>query len=996
MPPTSHPRGPFVGRDLELKALARLVGLGSDQLRGAGVVVGGDAGVGKTRLLSELVARAQEAGHTVLVGHCLDVGDSALPYLPFREMLDRFATAAPEVATALLEQHPAVSRLVPGRAARFDAEESLGGDGGGRTDRAGLFEGVVGGLRWLAERSPVLVVVEDLHWADASTRELLGYLFARREVGVAVVGSYRADDLHRRHPLRPALAEWLRLPGVSRELLAPLPTADVRSLVQTLVEAPVSEEQVRAIVSRAEGNPFFVEELTSATLSGEPGGLPLDLAELLLVRADRLDESTRTVVRAAAVAGRAVTHQLLAEVVELDATDLQLALRTAVEGSVLVAADTDGYAFRHALLAEAIYADLLPGERVRLHGAYARALASGALTGSAAELARHARAAGDPEMALDASVRAGDDAMAVAGWAEAAHHYEVALELAANRRTEGSAQLTAAVDIVALTEKASRAAAAGGDVQRAVALAQDQLARLPADTSAAQRARLLLTLAEAAILTDTQLDLLQLSGDALELAPTEPPSRLRARALTMHARANMDRRRNEVAGGWAKEALAMAAELGLVDLVADARTVLARLTERAGDPSASLAALEAAVLTARGAGELTAELRSQFSVGDLHYQLARWEQAGEAYRAAMECARATGHHWAPYGIDARVMASLVAYHRGEWDEADRLTDTSTESPPPLAWAVLTAAGLGPPAGRGEPKALSRLPELRRLWGSEGMIAVLAGGAAIDLYGDARDLAAALALHDEVVSTVGALWDNKQFQAQVRLSALALAQLAGASARTPLRERGALVDRGQVYRDTAVDVAAHALTTRHRLGLEIQAWQARVDAEHARLRWLAGVDAPSEDELLTSREHDVAAFERLGHVFELARSKARLAVVLRAVGRPDQAAEVAREATEVATRLRATPLLAELGASPARVARARTGESTRLLTDRELEVLGLVALGRTNREIAQQLFISTKTASVHVSHIMAKLGAGGRTEAVAVARSRSLLPGDEST
>jgi DNA-binding NarL/FixJ family response regulator len=148
--------------------------------------------------------------------------------------------------------------------------------------------------------------------------------------------------------------------------------------------------------------------------------------------------------------------------------------------------------------------------------------------------------------------------------------------------------------------------------------------------------------------------------------------------------------------------------------------------------------------------------------------------------------------------------------------------------------------------------------------------------------------------------------------------------------------------------------------------------------------------------LTSREHDVAAFERLGHVFELARSKARLAVVLRAVGRPDQAAEVAREATEVATRLRATPLLAELGASPARVARARTGESTRLLTDRELEVLGLVALGRTNREIAQQLFISTKTASVHVSHIMAKLGAGGRTEAVAVARSRSLLPGDEST
>jgi predicted ATPase len=310
---------------------------------------------------------------------------------------------------------------------------------------------------------------------------------------VALVGSYRTDDLHRRHALRPVLAEWLRLPGVSRQLLPPLPNDAVRSLVRALVEAPISEEQLRAIVARAEGNPFFVEELASATVQGEPGGLPLDLAELLIVRADRLEESTRAVVRAAAVAGRAVTHQLLAAVVEIDDQALQLALRTAVEGSVLVAADADGYAFRHALLAEAIYADLLPGERVRLHGAYARALASGALTGSAAELARHARAAGDLQRALDASVRAGDEAMAVAGWAEAAHHYEVALELAATHRTERPAESNPAVDVVALTEKASQAAAAGGDVLRAVALAQDQLARLPADTSAPQRARVLLT-----------------------------------------------------------------------------------------------------------------------------------------------------------------------------------------------------------------------------------------------------------------------------------------------------------------------------------------------------------------------------------------------------------------------------------------------------------------------------------------------------------------------
>jgi predicted ATPase len=157
-----------VGRDPELDTLARLVGLGFESPAGAAVVVGGDAGVGKTRLLSELVARARQAGHTVLVGHCLDVGDSALPYLPFREMLDRFLADEPVAAAALLERHPAVARLVPGADTPTDAMESTSGDPSGRTDRASLFDGMVACLRQLALHQPVLVIVEDLHWADPS------------------------------------------------------------------------------------------------------------------------------------------------------------------------------------------------------------------------------------------------------------------------------------------------------------------------------------------------------------------------------------------------------------------------------------------------------------------------------------------------------------------------------------------------------------------------------------------------------------------------------------------------------------------------------------------------------------------------------------------------------------------------------------------------------------------------------------------------------------
>jgi DNA-binding CsgD family transcriptional regulator len=177
-----------------------------------------------------------------------------------------------------------------------------------------------------------------------------------------------------------------------------------------------------------------------------------------------------------------------------------------------------------------------------------------------------------------------------------------------------------------------------------------------------------------------------------------------------------------------------------------------------------------------------------------------------------------------------------------------------------------------------------------------------------------------------------------------------------------------------------------------VGPEGQAWAARVQAEHARLRWLAGVEAPGEQELVASWAHAVSAFERFGHVFEVARSQARLAAVLRAVGRPADARSPADEARATARGLGAEPLVAELRTLGSAAA-ARRPEATRRdepLTPREHEVFLLVAQGRSNSEIARQLYISAKTVSVHVSNILAKLGASGRTEAVAVARRQGLL------
>jgi predicted ATPase len=394
VPAGTESRQPLQGRARELDLMAELVGLTGRPPRA--VLLGGDAGVGKTRLLAELVDRSGAAGRRALVGHCLDFGDSALPYVPFTEAFGRLAADAPDVLASLTEAHSALSHLQLGR-------RLMSGSGtwpAENLDRSDLFEAIHGALEDLAASRPLLVVVEDVHWADRSTRDLLTFLFTRSFRGpVAVVASYRSDDLHRRHPLRAAAAQWTRIPGVQRVLLDPLPDEDVRRLVRALPTGPLTgltEAEVHAIVRRAEGNAFFAEELVGAAGDSDEdrcSGLPVNLADLLLVRLDRLDDRGREVVRAASCAGRRVSHALLASVLTLADDQLDRAVRSAVEQNILTRVGDESYAFRHALLAEAVYDDLLPGERVRLHAAYTAALLSHRVDGTAAELARHALAA---------------------------------------------------------------------------------------------------------------------------------------------------------------------------------------------------------------------------------------------------------------------------------------------------------------------------------------------------------------------------------------------------------------------------------------------------------------------------------------------------------------------------------------------------------------------------------------------------------------------------
>jgi DNA-binding CsgD family transcriptional regulator len=791
------------------------------------------------------------------------------------------------------------------------------------------------------------------------------------------VASYRSDDLHRRHPLRRQVAEWARLRAVSRMQLGPLSDDSVRTLVAELVPGGLSETELADVVARAEGNPFFVEELTSA--AGSPGRwVPSDLADVLLVRLDRLDPPARQVVRAASAAGRRVAYDLLAAVAELDPVALEDGLRGAVEMNVLLA-ERGRYEFRHALLGEAVYDDLLPGERVALHRRYVAALQEGVAGGTAAELARHARLALDLDTALLASVEAGAEASRVGGPVEAAQHYEQALELLTDPRR--SAQVD--VDVSRIAVRAAEALQASGDPERAVKVLRQQLADLPPGAPPAARARMLSTLAHLLTITESTDDPVTASSDALALVP-DGDSGLRAVVLATHARVLADSGQVDAAEPVAVEALGLAERLDRPQLVAHVVTTISGLRKN-GSAEGLRAALRRAVEQAAASGELGSELRARYQLGRSFQDGGELEAAEEWFRSGMACGVAAGTPYAPYALEARWQLGQLLTATGRWDDAlDVLAPQGLV--PPIPRAMLAPLRLTIEMSRGADVA-AEARGLRMFWAREGAVAIHAAGVEIEAAGHRADAAAAAEAYAAVVDVLSSIW-RPYFSAQVRLAAQAAGALARIAPVLPAAERAAyssLVDG--LHRDGLEVVGRHGAAGDW--GVEGRAWTSRLEAEVLRFRWAAGVDVPEVGDLVAAWRAAEGAFTELGHVHEVARVRAGLAGILRASGDLAAARELGDLAREVAHRLGATRLLDELrdlGSTP--LGRGDAGSVA--LTPREQEILALVAEGRSNGEIARQLYISTKTVSVHVSNILGKLGAAGRTEAAAIARRRGLL------
>ncbi|WP_170225036.1 helix-turn-helix transcriptional regulator [Nocardioides albertanoniae] len=958
----------LIGRDADLKTLAGLVGIARAS-RGSHVLLAGDAGVGKTRLLRELRTRAVAEGREVLVGHCLDFGDSAEAYLPFTEILGQVTGALPEVVTQVADTHPALLRMAPvarllGGADTAD-QEAL--------DRGNLFAAIHALLERAAAKAPVLVLVEDAHWADQSTRDLLTFLFTRPFDGpVTLVVSYRADDLHRRHPLRRQLAEWTRLPSVERFHLGRLSDDDVRLLVGELAGDPDAGFDVESVVRRADGNAFFVEELVQAAGADE---LPWDLADLLLIRLEQLDATAREVVDTASAAGRDVSDELLEAVAGLDRTALDAGLRQAIERAILVSRDDGYYLFRHALLGEAVYDDLLPGERVRLHQRYVEALNRDLTTGNAAGLARHARLAGDHETALRAGIAAGDEAAATGGPDEASQHYQQAIALLAGR-SHSDDDTQRLVDLVV---KASDAMVAAGHADRAGKLAREQRESLPADAPGLWRAQLMTVEIETSFAYVNDVRVEALAEAAIAELPADAPPMVRARLLAAYARVLMIYRRHDDAEKAGREALALAEELGRTGLAAD---VAATLAGSWGRPSqAWIEPLREAVARAAKVGALHPELRARIQLGFALDAADRLDEAGENHRSAFELGVQRGVPWAPYAFDARIAWLGHLHTIGRWDDALALTDAY--GIPPALWPWLESKRLMIEQGRGADVG-AEARRLRPSWKQE--VATASESVPVEIRAAAHrgDVGGVIEAYDAGVEALTAGW-GEWFAAQARLSAIAVGAICVTIPALPVGERRQVTT--QV--DRIVAEGMRPVGPDRHWGLEGQAWSARLEAEGLRAHWLAGIEPPDQDNLVAAWRKSVTTFEAYPHVHELAWSRVRLAEVLRTGGDVAGARGLADLAREAGTQLGAQPLLDQLRTLGTTPQRSQTGSSDQL-TARESEILALVAAGRSNGEIGKQLFISTKTVSVHVSNILGKLGASGRTEAAAIGRRRGLV------
>jgi DNA-binding CsgD family transcriptional regulator/tetratricopeptide (TPR) repeat protein len=984
----------FVGRVEELQTLqaARVRAADGEP---AVVLVGGEAGVGKTRLVTELTSRCTADRTLVLGGGCVPVGEGALPYAPIVEALRALLTdlGVGAVRELVGPSWPELARLLP----------ALGmPDRTGPPDQARLFELLLGLLGRLGEQTPLVLVVEDLHWADRSTRDLLAFLARNlRRERVLLVVTYRNDEPGQQQ-MGPYLAEMDRGGRVERIELARLDQVDTGAQLVGILGAAPAAQLIEAVFARSEGNPFFTEELLTVVQAGL-GELPTTLRDLLRGRVQALPERAQHVLEVVAVAGRRMPHRLLATVAGLDDRQLDSALREAVASHLLVTRPGEGgYDVRHALLGEVIVADLLPGERARLHTALAHTIAdllgSGELdwSGSAAEVAVHWDRAGDLPKALEWSVRAGAEADGSYAFAEAFHHYGRALDL---WDRVADAETRAGMDRVEVLQRTARAANASGDVYGALALVDLALGEIDPAVDPL-RAGLLHERRGVYLMATRDLQArFEALREAVRLIPPDPPSKERARVLASFAEALVLASRTEQAQAVGEEAVALARQLGAELELGRALVALGGAQADSGSFEAAVGSLREACRLAEQHADLDTLGRAWGWLGDALMQAGRLEDAVEVSLSGREPLRRLGLAGQWQDTFLMVLAAKALFKLGRWDEAYGLaTQALAKAQPEEGYIFLTVATLE--VGRGEfHAAAAHLETVReRSLSLAGMPSHARQYAALVAelrvwQGRLEEARAAVQDGlDRVAETDERLRSGLLLCLGMRVEA---DQAELGRARHDQGEVQAAMGAANALASRAAAIAPNPLLPGTTPILTTPAVAALFDAERSRLE---GRSDPIQ------WQQAAVAWLALGRPYPAAYAQWRQAEALLASRAPKaQAEETLRAAHAVAVRLGAAPLRRELEllakrgrvrlAAPAEPAVAEpevlSVAASLGLTRREAEVLALIAAGRTNRQIGKELFIAPKTAGVHVSRILAKLGVAGRGEAAAVAHRLGL-------
>ncbi len=941
------------------------------------ILIGGEAGVGKTRLVGTLAADAAGRGGRVLTGTCLELVDRALPYGPVVQALRQAARLLPPVEFEMVVG-PARRELAQLLPELRDHGETPAADYEG-----GMFEHLLGVVERLGEKEPVVLVVEDLHWADRSTRDLFVFLARNlQDTRVLVVGTYRTDDLHRRHPLRPVLAELERSGAVRRIELERFNYDELRDQLTGILGAPPSQSLLDGVFERSEGNAFFAEEIVAVARDddGQCCTLPLTLRDLLLARVDELPDSTRQALRSAAVIGRRFGDQLLAALLERRDTDLLDDLRAATEQQVLVT-EGDRYAFRHALVQEAVYDDLLPGERTRLHTRLGDLLveAPGLFDGGDAErvseIACHLFAAHDMERGLPAALDAARAAEKMYAFPEAQAHGERALEMW-ERVPDAAARV--GMTHIELTRFTAQMADLAGSTDRALALTRDALREVDPISDPVTAGLLHERVAR---------HLWQLGGSggaglpenerAVELVPKSPPSEARARVLGALGQQLMVAGRHEESITWCEQAIETAIAVGARVVEGHARNTLGTSLGHSGRITEGIEQLHQAAAIAREMHSWSDLARVTVNEGGLLEAMGRLE---ESYEFALAGADEAARHGLErsHGIFILFNAIESLLELGRWDEAERL---------------LRRIDRARPVGADEDRRVEAWLALHTFRGDADAAAdclarLLASGVAgAEHLEVSRQAAFARARGDEervfaVVDTYGGA-DRLD---RPELLSLGVAMCAD------------LADTARLHSDSEAETAAVA---RARGYVDELRAVAAGEAERPERDRTAGFLAVAEGELARADgTNDVGPWRTAATTWVRQQRRPRLAyarlreadALLRSGAGSAGATESLRAAHVIAVEIGAQPLVDAIEAL-ARRGRVDLGlpdtsvdAVDRLgLTSREREVLALVAQGRTNRQIADALFISAKTASVHVSNILTKLAVSNRGEAAAAAR-----------